>query len=61
MTKWYQYNRVLTAYAILSPFESAERGVGCPRVVEGEAAKIASECLVSVYHPYNEKTDAYHF
>jgi hypothetical protein len=34
-----------TAYAIRSPFGSDERGVGCPRVVEGEAAQIASVCV----------------
>jgi hypothetical protein len=31
-----------TAYAIRSPLGSDERGVGCPRVVEGEAAQMAS-------------------
>jgi hypothetical protein len=34
-----------TAYAIRSPLGSDERGVGCPRVVEGEAAQIASVCV----------------
>jgi len=34
---------VFTAYAIRSPFGSAERGVGCPRVVVGEAAQMASD------------------
>lgn len=33
------------AYAIRSPFGSAERGVGCPRVVVGEAAHMASVCV----------------
>ena len=30
------------AYASRSPFESADSGVGCPRVVVGRAAKMAS-------------------
>lgn len=30
------------AYAILSPFESADSGVACPRVVVGSAAKTLS-------------------
>jgi hypothetical protein len=33
---------VLTAYAIRSPLGSDERGVGCPRVVVGDAAQMAS-------------------
>lgn len=33
---------LLDAYAILSPLESADSGVGCPRVVLGEAAQMAS-------------------
>jgi hypothetical protein len=32
----------LTAYAIRSPLGSEESGVGCPRVVVGDAAQIAS-------------------
>ena len=31
-----------TAYAIRSPFGSDDRGVGCPRVVVGAAAQMAS-------------------
>lgn len=31
------------AYASLSPLASAERGVGCPLVVVGSAAKMFSE------------------
>lgn len=31
-----------TAYAIRSPLGSDERGVGCPRVVVGDAAQMAS-------------------
>ena len=38
---------LLLAYAIRSPFESEERGVGEPRVVVGEAAQMASECSIS--------------
>ena len=33
---------LLEAYAILSPFASADSGVGCPRVVFGRAAKMLS-------------------
>lgn len=33
---------VHTAYAIRSPLGSEERGVGCPRVVVGAAAQMAS-------------------
>jgi hypothetical protein len=39
---------ILTAYAIRSPFASDERIVGCPRVVVGEAAQIASIGFVSL-------------
>ena len=34
--------RDLTAYAMRSPLGSAESWVGCPRVVEGEGAQMAS-------------------
>ena len=34
--------RIHTAYAILSPLGSEDKGVGWPRVVVGEAAQIAS-------------------
>jgi hypothetical protein len=37
-----------TAYAMRSPLGSDERGVGCPRVVVGEAAQMASVRVVSV-------------
>ena len=39
---------LLLAYAILSPFESDESGVGEPRVVVGAAAQIASDQNVSM-------------
>lgn len=35
----------LTAYAIRSPLGSDERGVGCPRVVVGDAAQTASAAV----------------
>lgn len=43
---------LLEAYAMRSPFASELSGVGEPRVVEGEAAQMASErgcqlCLVA--------------
>jgi hypothetical protein len=36
---------VHTAYAIRSPLGSEESGVGCPRVVVGAAAQMASVCV----------------
>lgn len=39
---WLLKSLKLTAYAILSPFESEDSGVGCPRTVVGAAAQIAS-------------------
>ena len=36
------YGPELTAYARRCPFESAERGVGCPRVVAGTGARTRS-------------------
>ena len=38
---------LVEAYAILSPLESADSGVGCPRVVFGSAAKILSGVKIS--------------
>lgn len=42
---------LLDAYAILSPLESDDRGVGEPRVVDGEAAQMASLNLSVSFDP----------
>lgn len=41
---------LLEAYAIRSPLESLDRGVGDPRVVLGEAAQMASARAELDYH-----------
>ena len=43
-------SKALTAYAMRSPFASEESGVGCPLVVDGEAAQMASACCLVGYN-----------